>query len=88
MARVRAANFQQVQRWRDFDTLVAVEDCRLLGRSGWLITSEMTRSAIVVDCKRRGDDMHGIMADVSLDSVGSGWLVLRDSHYKKPLRIP
>ena len=77
VARVRAANFGQVQRWRDYDTLVAVEDCRLLGRTGWLITSEMTRSAIVVDCKRRGDDMHGIMADTTLDSVESGWLVLR-----------
>ena len=77
VARVRSANFGQVQHWRDYDTLVAVEDCRLLGRSGWLITDEMTHSAIVVDCKQRKHDMNGIMADVSLDSVGSGWLVLR-----------
>ena len=77
VAITRSAYFGQVQHWRDFDTLVAVEDCNLLGHSGWLITSEMTCSAIVVDCMKRGDDMNGIMADTTLDGIREGWLVLR-----------
>ena len=77
VARVRSANFGQVQHWRDFDTLVAVEDCRLLGHSGWLITDEV-HTAIVVDCSQEKHDMNGIMCDVNLDDVGSGWLVLRE----------
>ena len=76
VARVRSANFQQVQHWRDFDTLVAVEDCALLGRSGWLITNKV-RSAIVVDCSQPTHNMNGIMADVSLSEGGQGWLVLK-----------
>jgi hypothetical protein len=75
VARVRAANFQQVQHWRDFEVLVAVENCALLGRSGWLITDKV-RNAIVVDCSQPVHDMNGIMADVSTGE-GQGWLVLR-----------
>jgi len=76
VAWTRAAYFQQVPDWRDYEVLAAVEDCRLLGRSGWLITNKV-RSAIVVDCAQPAHDMNGIMADVSLSEVGQGWLVLR-----------
>lgn len=65
-----------MQNWRDYDVLVAVESCSLLGRDGWLI-SDSTYRAIVVDCKRRGDDMNGIMADTTLEGIREGWLVLR-----------
>ncbi len=77
VANRRAVLFQQVENWREYEVLTAVEDCNLLGKTGWLITSEMTYSAIVVDCATPGDSMNGIMADTTLDSVGSGWLVLR-----------
>ena len=77
VAETRSTYFNQVENWRDYEVLVAVESCDLLGRSGWLITSKMTCTAIVIDCATPGESMNGIMADVSLDSVGSGWLVLR-----------
>ncbi len=66
-----------MENWREYDVLVAVESCDLLGRDGWLITDEV-RTAIVVDCSQEKHDMNGIMCDVNLDDVGSGWLVLRE----------
>ncbi len=56
---------------------MAPADCTLLGKSGWLITPEKVYTAIVVDCATLGESMNGIMADTNLDSVGSGWLVLK-----------
>lgn len=77
VALTRSTYFNQVEHWQDYDVLTAVEDCYLLGRSGWLITPRMTYSAIVVDCSQPQHSMNGIMADTNLDSVGSGWLVLK-----------
>ena len=81
VAWTRAAYFDQVSDWREYEVLAAVEDCTLLGHSGWLITPGMTYSAIVVDCEA---DVHEgqmqtrrLMADTSLDEVEYGWLVLR-----------
>lgn len=80
VAWTRQAYFQQVPEWRDYEVLVAVEDCALLGHSGWLITPRMTYTAIVIDCEadvHRGQmNERGLMADVS-KGEGSGWLVLR-----------
>lgn len=77
VAITRSAYFGQVQHWRDYEVLTAVEDCRLLGKSGWLITDEGILTAQVVDCSQPEHSMNGIMADTSLDTVGRGWLVLR-----------
>lgn len=63
--------------WQGYQVLVAVEDCRLLNRRGWLITNGNVYSAITVDCLQAKHSMNGIMADTSLDTVGRGWLVLR-----------
>ena len=76
VAYTRSAYFGQVPEWRDYEVLTAVEDCSLLGRNGWLITNEV-HTVIVVDCSQPAHSMNGIMADVSLDEVGQGWLVLR-----------
>lgn len=76
VANRRAVLFEQVENWHDYEVLAAVEDCDLLGRSGWLI-SDKVRSAIVVDCSQKKHNMNGIMADVNRGKVGQGWLVLR-----------
>ena len=76
VAITRSAYFGQVPDWRDYEVLVAVEDCALLGRDGWLI-SDSTYKAIVVDCKQRKHSMNGIMADTTLEGIRQGWLVLR-----------
>lgn len=76
VANRRAVLFHQVQDWQEYEVLVAVEDCRLLGESGWLITDRV-RTAIVVDCATPGYSMNGIMADVNLDKRDEGWLILR-----------
>ena len=80
VAHRRAVYFGQVENWREYEVLAAVEDCELIGRSGWIIADEV-KSVIVVDCEA---DVHqgqmasrGLMADVSLGEVGMGWLVLR-----------
>ena len=77
MAQRRIAWDSTFEEWRRYEVLVAPADCHLLGKSGWLITPEMTYTAIVVDCATLGESMNGIMADTNLDSVGSGWLVLK-----------
>ncbi len=70
------------EEWRRYEVLVAPSDCTLLGKSGWLITSDKVYTAFVIDCEKDTDrgqmTERGLMADVNLDSVGSGWLVLRD----------
>lgn len=70
-----------MENWRDYEVLTAVEDCALVGHSGWLIVNGDIHTAIVIDCEA---DVHrgqmasrGLMADVNLDEVGSGWLVLK-----------
>lgn len=57
--------------------LTAVEDCGLVGETGWLITNGNVYTAIVIDCLQAKHSMNGIMADTSLDEIGRGWLVLR-----------
>ena len=63
--------------------LTAVEDCRLLNRSGWLIANGDVYTAIVIDCENRDHAgmmvARGLMADVNIESLGhlEGWLVLR-----------
>lgn len=76
VAITRSAYFGQVPDWRDYEVLVAVESCDLLGRDGWLI-SDSTYRAIVVDCKQVEHSMNGIMADTTLEGIREGWLVLR-----------
>lgn len=76
VANRRAVLFQQVPDWQDYEVLTAVEDCRLLGRSGWLITNKV-RTAIVVDCATPGHSMNGIMADTNLEKRDKGWLILK-----------
>lgn len=76
VANRRAVLFEQVPDWRKYDVLVAVEDCYLLGRSGWLITDKV-QTAIVVDCSQKKHSMNGIMCDTTLEGIREGWLVLR-----------
>lgn len=69
--------------WRGFDVLVAPSDCRLLGRSGWLIANGDVHSAIVVDCEQqahRGQMAErGLLADASRRGLNHqrAWLILR-----------
>ena len=79
VAERRAVLFQQVEDWRDYEVLTAVQDCGLLGRSGWLITDEGILTAQVVDCSQAAHSMNGIMADVSEGEIGRGWLVLKNN---------
>lgn len=69
--------------WRGYDVLVAPADCRLLGRSGWLIANGDVYSAIAVDCEN-GDHAgqmaeRGLLADASRRGLNHqrAWLVLR-----------
>lgn len=76
VANRRAVYFEQVPDWRDYEVLAAVEDCRLIGQTGWLITDKV-RTAIVVDCLQTKHSMNGIMADTTLKGTREGWLILR-----------
>lgn len=77
VANRRAVLFQQVTDWRDYQVLVAAADCRLLGRSGWFVGSEI-KSALVVDCAQAEHraDMVG-WVDANVGERKRGWLVLR-----------
>lgn len=77
VANRRAVYFEQVPDWRNYEVLTAVEDCRLLGQSGWLITGKGVSTAIVVDCLQAEHSMNGIMADVNLGEIREGWLILK-----------
>ena len=77
VAERRAVLFQQVEDWRDYEVLAAVQDCRLVGETGWLIANGNVQSAIVVDCSQPEHSMNVIMADVSEGEIGRGWLVLK-----------
>lgn len=83
VAETRAVCFGQVEDWRDYEVLTAVQDCRLVGETGWLIANGDVYTAIVIDCEA---DVHrgqmaerGLMADANMESLGhlKGWLVLR-----------
>lgn len=69
--------------WQGYDVLVAPADCRLLGRSGWLIANGDVYTTIAVDCEN-GDHRgqmaeRGLLADGSLEGLNHkrAWLVLR-----------
>lgn len=76
VAQTRSTYFDQVHSYRSYDVLVAVEDCRLLERTGWLITDRGIHTCIVVDCSQEAHSMNGIMADTNLRKRGNGWLIL------------
>lgn len=63
-----------------YEILVAPSDCRLLGKSGWLIADKVY-SIIIVDCEQQKHagqmEARGILADVSKPDLGRGWLVIR-----------
>lgn len=69
--------------WRDYDLLAAPADCRLLGKSGWLITEYGVRTVLIVDCENgqhKGQMAErGLLADVNRRGLAhkEGWLVLR-----------
>lgn len=69
--------------WREYDILVAPADCGLLGRSGWLITSEGIQSALVVDCAQEKHRQpmidNGLLVDANMENLThlKGWLVLK-----------
>lgn len=69
--------------YHGFDVLVAPADCRLLGKSGWLIANGDVYSAIAVDCEQRAHRgqmaERGLLADASVKGLNHqrGWLVLR-----------
>ncbi len=83
VANTRAIHFEQVQNWRNYGTLVAVADCKLLGRDGWLITDKGIERVLVVDCeqnKHKGQMVaRELLADVNRAGLGheQGWLVIK-----------
>lgn len=62
---------------QNFDILVGVEDCRLVGRKGWILVGDNFYSALVVDCNQK---IHiwpfGYLADINRGSCQDGYLIL------------
>lgn len=81
VAERRAVYWQQIPaNWHEYGVLVAVADCEMLGKSGWLAIGSEIKSALVVDCaqKRHAPLMiEERLIDANLRERGEGWLVLR-----------
>lgn len=60
-----------------FDVLLAVPDCNLVARQGWLISETGIYSAVIVDCE--ADDHkgqmaeRGLLADTNRDDLTHQW---------------
>lgn len=81
VAHRRAAYWQQIPvDWHEYDVLIALPDCDLLGRRGWLAVGEKIHTALVVDCEQQAHrgtmNRNGLMADANMER-GEGMLVLR-----------
>lgn len=82
VAELRVANGWGLTALKPNNVLVAVDDCNLLGRYGWLLTQDTWVAIVVVDCEADVHDgimkKHGLLADVAdrADLVHqTGWLL-------------
>ena len=69
--------------WREYETLAAVPDCKLLNRSGWLIIDGKILTVKIVDCAQLKHRQlmidRDLLADVNIKNLEHlrGWIVLR-----------
>lgn len=81
VAERRATYWQQIpDDWHEYGVLVALPDCKLLGKSGWLAIENEIKSALVVDCAQKQHAPVMIeerLIDANLRERGEGLLVLR-----------
>lgn len=78
----RRVYWEQVPRdWAEYDVLIALPDCRLLGRDGWMAVGRQLYTVMVVDCEQQAHAgqmiERGLLADVNLRERGEALLVLR-----------
>lgn len=63
---------------QNFDILLGVEDCKLLGRTGWVITGNGFYSALIVDCNQPAHTWpKNYLADVNRRGCQEGYLIIK-----------
>lgn len=81
MAHRRATYWEQIPAdWHGYDVLIAVADCGLLGRDGWMAVDRQLYTVMVVDCAQRQHAPLMIeerLIDANLRERGEGWLILK-----------
>lgn len=77
----RRVYWQQIPAdWAEYGVLIALPDCGMLGKAGWLAVGSEIKSALVVDCAQEQHKAVMIkerLIDANLRERGEGLLVLR-----------
>lgn len=78
----RQYNWGKITNPSEFEVLLGLEDCSLLGQRGILVVEGKTYKALVSDCKQKNHTWPSnyYLGDVSLDhlSYEKGFLILGD----------